>query len=438
MRATCVIALLGCLASLAAAAEQEFPYTAYVARREVAVRSGPGRNYYATDKLPAGDEVEVYRHEDDWCAIRPPLGSFSWVKSDDVRIGRDGIGIVLAEGAASRIGSNASEFRDVIQVRLERGEEVEVLDAVQVSNDNGVEFYCKIAPPSGEFRWVHKDDISREQPGPNLRDDADLAAPEERASRIPNTEPAAEERAGASDRWGSWVRARRSSGDRSDALAADAIEHRPASNRSRSIALTSSDEVAPADSDVKTVHQNEAALSEVEQIDRELSRIVVKDSSQWDLDAVRRRADDALAQATNVADRRKLGDLQDRIARFDDIRKRSVTLHGGESLRNSQSHPAETQPRASTESDLARYDGIGKLTPVVSQRPGAPRYALVNRANEVVTFVSPAPGVNLRSFEGEYVGISGQRGYMPELKKPHVTALRVNPLENAPSRVARR
>ncbi len=163
---------------------------------------------------------------------------------------------------------------------------------------------------------------------------------------------------------------------------------------------------------------------------------------------MRKRTDKAFEQAISVVVRRKLKDLQGRIARFDDIHKRSLalakpdtgTLAGqvGGAAGDSQVRIAETSPRGSTESDPARYDGVGKLTPVVSERPGAPRYALVNRANEVVTFVSPAPGVNLRLFEGEYVGISGQRGYMPELKKPHVTALRINPLENAPSRVARR
>jgi hypothetical protein len=73
----------------------------------------------------------------------------------------------------------------------------------------------------------------------------------------------------------------------------------------------------------------------------------------------------------------------------------------------------------------------------VSQRPGAPRYALVNSANEVVAFVSPGSGVNLQPFEGQHVGISGQRGYMPELKKAHVTALRVNAL-GGQDRLARR
>ena len=440
MRARCVLALVACLASLASAAEQEFPYTAYIARREVSVRSGPGRNFYATDNLPAGEEVEVYKHEDDWCAIRPPRESFSWVRAEDLRIGRDGIGIVLVEGTPSRIGSNANEFRDVIQVRLQRGEQVEVIDAVQVSNDNGVEFHCKIAPPSGEFRWIHKDDISREQPRSWLRDDVDGAAPEKPVDRAPYIEPIEEQRPAPADRWGTWVARRSDREGRRDAFTVGGREPRREPSASRSISLASSDQ------DV-TSH-SETPLDEVAQIDRELSRIVVAEPAQWTLEGVRKRTDKAFEQATSAVVRRKLQDLQDRIARFEDIRKRSLELasptagmladQGGEMPRESQLRISQAPPRESSETDPARYDGVGKLTPVVSERPGAPRYALVNRANEVMTFVSPAPGVNLRSFEGEYVGIFGQRGYMPELKKPHVTALRVNPLENAPSHVARR
>ncbi len=48
----------------------------------------------------------------------------------------------------------------------------------------------------------------------------------------------------------------------------------------------------------------------------------------------------------------------------------------------------------------------------------------------MVSFISPAPGVNLQPYVGQEVGVSGQRGYMPELKKPHVTAMRVNVIDD--------
>ena len=72
----CCWVLLPCSAGAAPA----FPYKTFVAADDVYVRSGPGQNYYPTDKLKRGDEVEVYRHDPGgWCAIRPVPGSFAWV-----------------------------------------------------------------------------------------------------------------------------------------------------------------------------------------------------------------------------------------------------------------------------------------------------------------------------------------------------------------------
>ena len=53
-----------------------FPYKAFVAADEVYVRSGPGENYYPTDKLKTGNPVEVYRHDPGgWCAFGPCPGA---------------------------------------------------------------------------------------------------------------------------------------------------------------------------------------------------------------------------------------------------------------------------------------------------------------------------------------------------------------------------
>jgi hypothetical protein len=462
MRAGCVIALVWLLTSPAAAAEQEFPYSAYVAGDECAIRSGPARNCYVTERLPLGEVVEVYRHENDWCAIRPPPASFSWVRAEDLRIGRDGIGIVLTEGALSRVGTNESELRDVIQVRLERGEEVEVLDAVQVSNDNGVEFYCKIAPPSGEFRWIHRDDISREKPTAEPRRRRTPAGADEAES----THDERDERDLPTDRWGSWVKARRT--DAHHAGGASATETRPLRSGTpagRSIALAAAADESAGDSRAarqrRPGRRGETALeAELLAIDRELSRIVVAEPGLWELDSVRQRALSALTEATSEEIRDAVRDLQERIERFEDIRRRSAAIDG---VADALQQPAETrdadrhvadshtsslslraegrdsnQRLAKTRPPERDFDGVGRLTRVVSQRPGAPRYALVNGANEVVAFVSPGSGVNLQPFEGQHVGISGQRGYMPELKKPHVTALRVTDLADRQTRLARR
>ena len=49
-----------CLGLVSSAAWcDEFPYFAYVNSRDVYVRSGPGKNYYPTEKLQEGEKVEV-------------------------------------------------------------------------------------------------------------------------------------------------------------------------------------------------------------------------------------------------------------------------------------------------------------------------------------------------------------------------------------------
>ena len=75
------------------AAGQTLPYEAYITADDVYVRSGPGENYYPTDKLKAGTEVEVYRHDPGgWYAIRPPKDSFSWVSGRHLRVDGNNLG----------------------------------------------------------------------------------------------------------------------------------------------------------------------------------------------------------------------------------------------------------------------------------------------------------------------------------------------------------
>ena len=71
-------------------AEQSFPYRAYTAEKNASVRSGPGDDFYVTDQLDWGSKVEVYRHDKgEWCAIRPPAHSFSWVSAEHVKLTDD-------------------------------------------------------------------------------------------------------------------------------------------------------------------------------------------------------------------------------------------------------------------------------------------------------------------------------------------------------------
>ena len=80
-----------------------------------------------------------------------------------------------------------------------------------------------------------------------------------------------------------------------------------------------------------------------------------------------------------------------------------------------------TSPQSPASSNQPQYDAVGLLRPVVSQRPGAPQYALVNDQGQVVSFVTPAPDLNLQPYLGRRIGIVGGRGYIPEFQRAHVT-----------------
>ena len=75
-----------------------------------------------------------------------------------------------------------------------------------------------------------------------------------------------------------------------------------------------------------------------------------------------------------------------------------------------------------------RYDGVGRLTQLSSLDPRLPQYALVDAAGRVATYVAPAPGVNLRRYLNQDVGINGNFGYLPERQAQLLTAKRIVPI----------
>src|SRR5215469_4050399 len=130
------LAIVACVVLCAArTSAEQFPYTAYVNAHDVYIRSGPGEKYYPVAKLDRGLQVEVYRHDPGgWYAIRPPTECFSWVAAEFVEPRQGNIGVVTGDRVVARVGSSFSDTRDVIQVRLDRGEEVEILEAQEVES----------------------------------------------------------------------------------------------------------------------------------------------------------------------------------------------------------------------------------------------------------------------------------------------------------------
>lgn len=380
----CAVAAFECAGASAWAEQSDYPYTAYVSIDDAYVRSGPGKHYYPTDKLVRGDAVEVYRQEPGgWLAIRPPKKSFSWVPASMLQPTKKHLATISGDRVASHVGSRLDESRDVVQVRLERGEEVEILTAEPITVNGQQELWCKIAPPSGEFRFIYGKFVDRNQPAPIapsiVREP--LGAPPDTSAQSPAP----------------------------DSTAA------PANYTAFDWNLTA--------------------------VDMALSAMVVQEMSTWRFDDLERRAERLLDRAQSTDERTSARQLLERIAKFEDIKRRSNAIAGMEAgpdrrrlvltgMTTGPSYP-NSSSGVTLAGTMSRYDAVGKLTTVTSLRPNAPPYALLDVNHEPVAFITPMPGVDLRRFLGRQIGVTGQRGYMPQFKKPHITVVRAEPADGS-------
>jgi hypothetical protein len=405
-----------------AVAQRSFPYKAYVTGKDVYVRSGPGEQYYPTEKLQPGAEVEVYRHDaGGWCAIRPLPESYSWVSGRYLKPGKDGLAEVVADRVASRVGSQFSDVREVVQVRLERGEIVELKGTKQVGAGQSAVMWYKISPPSGEFRWIHGKYIDPDSPHDGVRRAAAEESPSLRrkAGAVQTAAPTAPE-----------------------AKAPD--PERPADGLAPAPPLQSPDRGAPqlAAGSVRHVSP-EQFQAELDDIQTELSIMLAEEPTVWNSAELSRRAEALLGQAETAIERGRARVLVNRIAQADNIKRRFeelTTLRSDTDHRNRQlaevsrlrSEARATQvAQASSLSARSgqRFDGTGRLTRVVPSKVGAPRYALLDEKGNVRYYVSPAPGVNMEYYLGREVGVSGPRGYIAEGNAKHITAKHITALD---------
>lgn len=122
-------------------------------------------NSYMTGRVKAGEILEVFfRTENGWCAVRPPEGSFSWINGDYVLRDDTGVGTVVCPDASMevpvRVGSDSILGSSDVQVGLESGRQVQILGEQTLT---GNKTWLKIAPPRGEFRWIHQNALAQDE-----------------------------------------------------------------------------------------------------------------------------------------------------------------------------------------------------------------------------------------------------------------------------------
>ena len=420
------------------------PARVHVAAGETYLRAGPSNDFYPTGRLTRGDVVELWDFDaSGYAAVRPVEGSFSWIRADDLQLLDEAadpaapsetrrVGVVLNDGVISRIGSQLNPCRHAAQVRLEAGERVSVIDTVTTKRGRYPGTWMRIEPPSGEFRWVWARDLVLPpgiEPPAAPREQSDItlvsgqldslpAPPREldppRASPIPA------------------------------APARDVIDDTPWYTRWMP---QGSSVFEPWNRPVTgSIEAGAMAASgdELDDIDLELSLAVAAPEDQWNLTPLRERLNLTSARATTHQERLRADALDARLARFESIQARRAALDEEASSMENQLRlgslwsslsalgsrpvrpgvlpggaPANGQP---TWTPPDAVETTGRLATVVSRRPDAPRWALVDASNQVLVFVSPADSLNLAPLVGQDVAIRGARGYMPEYRKPYLVA----------------
>ena len=375
--------------------------------------------------------------------MRPVKGGFSWVLARDVQAEAKSdttTGIVVTDATVARVGSQLNDLRHVTQVALEAGERVTIIERVRIAEGRHAGDWLRIEPPAGEFRWAWG---------------GDLALPLALAPAAPLTDQLP---GGGLAAAGEAIEAIRDAGDAvtqtvaefDAAHAAPPPEEKP-SGMSRLLAgwlprgTNVFDRATPA-TPPPAVSAGAAAASgdELADIDLALSLAVTGPSETWNLAPLRERLRLASTRATAQGDRTRAQAIDARLSRFEAIQGRQQSLAANpaadaEPLRlggmwSSLSslgtrpvrpgvlpggRPAGGQP---TWTPPDQMEASGRLATVISRRPEAPRWAVVDESNNVLAFVTPQPGVNLGPLVGQQVSVRGARGYMPEYKRPYLVA----------------
>ncbi len=403
--------------------ERAFPYKAYIAADDTYVRSGPGENHYPTSKLKAGTQVEVYRHDPGgWYAIRPPEGSFSWIGKQFLGPIQDGLAEVKGKRVAVRVGTELSERMDVVQVRLKRGEVVEVLSKPPTSGTGSADWWCKISPPSGEFRWVQGNEVDLTPPQAGGGKAKPAPALNAAATGTPSTDTRLVDRSTASK----WTSAATNTATPASGSAAS-VEGAAAASAS-----TKETRHAGAGSSIRP-RNSEEFQKELDDINTELSLVLAQDPAAWNCQDLSRRAQVLFDQAQTAVERGHARMLVHRIALCEDLQRRSADMSTATIAVNRRTEipverPSAAGLRGSVVGNDGRFDGVGRLARVQQSRLGAPRYALLDNQGNVQMYVTPAPGVAMQGYVGREVGISGVRAFVAEqnadlLTAKHVTAL---------------
>ncbi len=424
-------------------AANRFPYTAQITENEAVVYSEPGEERYETLRLKAGEAVEVYSvtHEG-WCAIRPPVGSFSWVSGLYVNAGLNNIGIVSVDHLASRVGSQTGDICETVQVQLKKGERVILLEKVEFPENAASPIWYKIVPPSGEFRWVRLDSITASAFSENSSPSG-LAIQQVSYQQLPEASPGYD------------------SGSQLISPAAQPMPlNEPPALASRNVVSSQARPlpqmvVSQPPVPLQQANPYQRALSQLHQ---EVHAVMNRPTDDDTFEVLLQKGRLLVESAPSETDRTRAYQLVNTLEKTRNVRRMNafqrqpaqyrggngvlppsnqnlaaqVPQGPGSMITQVQYPPTQTGAfETPSQNGTSPFKAAGKLG-WFSQRPeGYPPYAVVNEQNRIVALITPEAGVDLKPYIDKQVGVNGTSGVYVngQQRTPHVSATTVFALQ---------
>jgi hypothetical protein len=177
---------------------------------------------------------------------------------------------------------------------------------------------------------------------------------------------------------------------------------------------------------------------ELGQLQLVLSEMVAQPMPVWNLSPLMERAQHFIEHGASAVERGQARLMLERMEAFDQLAKKSgfgggfgsvmtasasvgAGLNAGGGIATA-AYESAMNPGAANQTG---YDATGWLVPVHTATSGQPTHAITNDAGQVIAYVTGLPGMNLDVYLNQPVGITGLRGFLPQLQAQHVQAQRV-------------
>ncbi len=187
---------------------------------------------------------------------------------------------------------------------------------------------------------------------------------------------------------------------------------------------------------------------ELGQLQLVMSEMVAQPMNLWNMSPLMERAKHFIEHGASAVERGQARLMLERMEAFDLLAKKSGFGSLGPVLMASATAPASQPANGQQANSLQTgggsistagyesamnpnaakqqgFDATGWLVPVHAATTGQPTHAITNDAGQVIAYVTGLPGMNLDVYLNQPVGISGLRGFLPQLQAQHIQAQRV-------------